>query len=374
MNYRHTFITIIILLILSPIGALAAGADKTPTFAMCHPTEGQIKNIVELYERNIITLDKIQLIGVYHEDEADLDDFKEAKEYVEDEKLSWISFHVIKEKVDTKNLFKQNKWTPQFKEIFHKTHGIIFTGGWDLPPKVYGEEDLLLTEAETPYRSLYETSFLFHLLGGSQTPEFVPFLESKKDYVVLGICLGAQTMNVATGGSLVQDIPSQIYGLNTVQQVLEQGPEKIHSSRYIKALHPLEEDFPPALHRIKFTKNSIFIKQFKYKSNQHPYILSSHHQALKKTGKNLYVTATSMDGKIPEIIQHQKYQFVLGVQFHPEYYPLYKKGRFYRQTPGAPLDFNLRIFLRNNPPSMKFHHTIWSWFSNAIQKSYQIYH
>ena len=97
-----------------------------------------------------------------------------------------------------------------------------------------------------------------------------------------------------------------------------------------------------------------------------PHVLTSHHQAVKKLGKHLMVSATSMDGRVVEAIEHRRYKNVIGVQFHPENYILYKKGRYFRCKPGMPLNFNLRDFLINNPPSMIFHQNIWKWFSQSL--------
>jgi putative glutamine amidotransferase len=174
-------------------------------------------------------------------------------------------------------------------------------------------------------------------------------------------------MNVACGGTLYQDIPSQVYGLTTVEQVLKSPQEAIHSSRYLYYLHPLENDLAPAFHRIKIREDSIFVKQMKMKKTGTPFILTSHHQALKKPGKGLVVIASSMDEKIIEAVEHKKYKHVLGVQFHPEPYILYLKGRYFKKAPGEPLDFNLRSFLEDNPPSMEFHKNLWQWFSEALK-------
>jgi putative glutamine amidotransferase len=339
-------------------------ANEEIVIAMCRPQVGQIKNIEQMYEKDIIPLQRIKLIGVYHEDEVT--DYEPSYTYVKKNRLSWVTFSVIKGKVNTKDLFKENAWTSQFKEIFNNSDGIIFTGGADIPPAVYGQGHNLLSVASTPVRTYYELSFLFHLLGSSRNPGFVPFLESDKKYAVLGICLGCQTMNVASGGSLYQDIPTEVYGFKTVEQVLAAGQDRIHSSRYIHALHPLEENLPSAFHRIKIKKGSLFIKEMKLKKKDTPLVLTSHHQALKKIGKNLEVIATSMDGKIVEAIAHKKYENVLGIQFHPEPYRLYLKGLLYRKAPGQPLDFNLRRYLTDNPPSMSFHKKIWRWFSQQL--------
>lgn len=333
--------------------------------AMCRPQVGQIKNIEQLYEKDIIMLDRIQLICLYHEDE--LTDYKPAHEYVTENELTWVGFKKITSSVKPTYLFRENKWTPQFKEIFDNTDGIIFTGGADMPPAIYGEENNLLTTASTPVRSFYELSFLFHLVGGSRNPGFVPFLEAKNNYPVLTFCLGIQTLNVAAGGTLIQDIPSRVYGLETMEQALKLGEDRVHSSTYIRRLNPAEKNLAPAFHRIKFKKNSIFVKRMGMKSSATPFVLTSHHQAIKKLGKGLLVIATSMDGKIVEAVTHKTYKNVLGVQFHPEPYILYQKGKYYKKKPGDKLDFNVRIFLKSHPPALEFHRNLWSWFSESLQ-------
>jgi len=341
------------------------GVQDTVTFAMCQPTKKQIRNIEVMVEKDVISLEKIHLIGVYHEDE--LTDYQPAHDYVKEQGLSWVEFQVIRGKVEVPGLFRENAWTPQFQEVFNRTKGIIFTGGEDIPPVVYWEENHLTTEGITPIRSFYEVSFLFHLLGGSQNPGFKPLLDSRKDYVILGICLGCQTMNVACGGTLVQDIPAQVYHLESMEQVLKMGVEQIHSARYVKYLHPIESGFlAPAFHPIRISEGSILTNDLGMKVTDYPQVLSSHHQALKALGKNLEVIAVSMDGKVVEAIQHQIYKNVLGVQFHPEPLELYQKAVYYRKEPGGPMDFNLRKFLQANPPSWDFHQRIWAWFSRQL--------
>lgn len=370
-HFKSIFIIVLILAVFSiHVNGIGGGAEPgnrpgdTVTFAMCRPLVSQIKNIEHLYEKDILTLESIKLICVYHEDEAT--DYEPAKAYVEKNNLVWVTFAPIKGKVDPGDLFKKNEWTGQFRSIFDQTAGIIFTGGMDIPPSIYGEETRLSTDIRTPNRHYYEISFLFHLIGGSRNAGFSPLLESRNDYVVLGICLGAQSMNVAAGGTLYQDIPTQVYGLETIEQVLKQGRGKIHSSRYINGLNPLETNLPPAFHRVKFLKGGMCVNGMKMKTGDQPFVLTSHHQALKTLGKDLKVSATSMDGKIIEAVEHRKYPNVFGVQFHPEYYSLYLKGRFFKESPGKPSDFNLRRFLKSHPPSMQFHKAIWRWFSEAL--------
>ncbi len=340
-------------------------SDNEIAFAICRPLETQIKNIEQLYEKDIITLKRIKLICIYHEKEVT--DYAPSFDYVKKNKLHWVEFKKIKGMVALKDLFKKNKWTEQFKEIFDSTNGIIFTGGSDLPPFIYNKENNLLTIASTPIRSMYETSFLFHLIGGNQNLNFIPFLESRKNYTVLGICLGAQSMNVAAGGTLYQDIPSEIYGLKTIEQVLKLGENRIHNSIYLKRLNFLEENLAPVFHRIKLKINSIFIRKMNMNKKDLPFVLSSHHQAVNRRGKDLVIAAVSLDGKVIEAIEHKKYKNVLGVQFHPESYFLYKKGVLFKRKSEHDQDFNLRNFLKKNYPSMKFHINIWKWFSESLK-------
>ncbi len=360
-------IFIILILFLAPFSVEGdTGKDDDPVVVMCRPTIDQIKNIAVMRSAGMFGDKRFNLICVYHEGE--LTGYDPSRKYVIDSKLKWVSFTELKGSVKVDGLFRENVWTSQFREIFEESDGIIFTGGMDIPPGIYMEKNSLLTEATTPYRTLYETSFLFHLLGGSRNPGFRPFLESDPGYPVLGICLGSQTMNVAAGGSLVQDIPSEIYGKKTFEEVLKQNREEIHSSRYVKALSPRNPgDIAPAFHRIKVSRKSLLLKKILGNSNGFPMVLSSHHQSVKKVGEGLFVAATSMDGNIVEALEHKKFKNVLGVQFHPEFRYLHKGLKFYASRPGESSFFSLKNFLKTNPPSREFHKNLWSWFAAEIK-------
>ena len=367
MNRSKFLIIVILMLFGAPFFSQAElTGDNTPVIVMCRPTIDQINNIVVMKNEGLLGDGKIRLICVYHERE--LTDYAPSRKYVSDKRIKWVSFAELKGMAGKEDLFRENIWTSQFREIFEISDGIIFTGGMDIPPGIYGEENTLLTEATTPYRTLYESSFLFHLIGGSQNNDFHPFLEEKPGYPVLGICLGAQTMNIAAGGSLVQDIPSEVYGLRSVEQVLAQGRERIHSSRYIKAMFPGDsKDIAPAFHRVRVTRRSILLKKILHDQKGFPMVLSSHHQSVKKIGKDLFVAATSIDGKIIEALEHKKYMNVLGVQFHPEYRFLHKGLKFFTDHPDKGKFFSLKNFLVKNPPSAIFHETLWLWFAAKIQ-------
>jgi putative glutamine amidotransferase len=210
---------------------------------------------------------------------------------------------------------------------------------------------------------LYEISFLFHLLGGGQNPAFTPFLAGRRDFPLLAICLGAQSLNVACGGSLIQDIPTEVYGQRTVEEVLASAPDQIHSNVYLEKLFPNDPELMTPFHRIRLGEDSVFVRKMGFASGDRPLVATAHHQAIGKLGANLRITATSQDEKIVEAVEHALFANVLGIQFHPERHTLYRKGFFQREKTGAPLTFNPLAFLQTHPPTLAFHQAIWKWFS-----------
>jgi len=349
----------------------AAGLfEGVPVIVMTHPTLSQVKNIVEMYEKDVLPLKSLVLLGIYHEDELvnkeQAQAYLDAFTYVEKNGLSWVRFRKITGRVGIDGLFRENLWTAQFREIFAAASGFIFTGGEDIPPAVYGQETSLLSEPWTPARSLYEVSLLFHLLGSGRNPSFAPLLGNRKDFPVLAICLGLQSLNVAAGGDLIQDIPSELYGLKTVEAVLASAPDQIHSGVYLEKLFPNDEDLLYPFHRVRLGGNSVFVGRMGISARATPYVATSHHQAIGKLGNGLRVTATSMDGKIIEAVEHERFANVLGIQFHPERYTLYRKGLWQRSQTDAPLDFNPLAFLKANPPSYDFHLALWKWFAEQV--------
>ena len=117
-------------------------------------------------------------------------------------------------------------------------------------------------------------------------------LALERDIPILGICRGMQALNVFCGGSLVQDIPSEL------------GAAKKHSGGVHK----------PAFHDIQISKSSPLSDAMGFGSHR---VNSYHHQAIKKLAPEFSAAALSPDGII-EAIFHQNRRFVLGVQWHPE--------------------------------------------------------
>jgi putative glutamine amidotransferase len=362
---------LLLVLNLALIGAAAAGLPAgVPVIVMTHPTRFQVMNIVEMYEKDIIPLPALVLLGIYHEDELlnqeEARGYQDAFAYVRQNHISWVRFRKITGRVAAGDLFRANLWTPQFREIFAAASGIIFTGGMDIPPELYGKETSLLTEPTTPARHGYEVSFLFHLLGGERNPAFVPFLDQRRDFPILAICLGLQSLNVACGGTLVQDIPTEIYGRKTVEEVLAAGADQVHSGVYLEKLYPNDDELAYPFHRIRLKKESVFVRKLGFSDRDLPSVATAHHQAIGALGEGLRATATSLDGKIVEAAEHARFASVLGIQFHPERHTLYRKDFFQREKTGAPLTFNPLAFLKAHPPSFAFHLAIWRWFSEQV--------
>jgi putative glutamine amidotransferase len=377
MKKTLLFLLLALVLCMAPAAVAQNGpSPAVPVIVMTHPTLFQVKNIVEMYERNVLPVPKLVLLGIYHEDECAAQDearsYQDAADYARENRLDWVRFRKITGRVAGGDLFRENAWSAQFREIFAMADAIIFTGGMDIPPALYGRATSLLTEPSTPERSAYEISFLFHLLGGRQDPAFTPLLSSRPGFPILAICLGLQSMNVAAGGSLVQDIPSEIYGLRTVEDVLAADPDQVHSGVYLEKLNPHDDLLAYPFHRIRLADDSMFVRRMGFSGADRPRVASAHHQAVKTLGAGLRPTAFSLDGRIIEALEHDRFANVLGVQFHPERHTLYRKGCWQRQKTGAPLDFNPLAFLKANPPSYEFHLAIWKWFCGqmlAQQKS-----
>ena len=104
---------------------------------------------------------------------------------------------------------------------------------------------------------------------------------------LLGICLGMQFTNVVSGGSLIQDIPSQV------------GTDVTHRRKY---------------HRVRIEPGSSLAELL---GAQEALVYSNHHQAVDKLGKKLKVIAHAEDGVI-EALECIDCKFGLFVQWHPE--------------------------------------------------------
>lgn len=344
----------------------APARDAGVRLVIFNPETFNLRALTTLRNNGTIDIPGLTVVGVYHGRQTG--NFAESRKYVEENKIDWIKFHVISAEISEPVLFKRNACTPEFEQIVRKADGVIFFGGPDIPPSVFGEKTLLLTNISDPYRHYLESSAVFHLLGGSQDEKFAPLLEGRPGFPVLGICLGFQTLNVGTGGTLVQDIWTETYGKTTAEDVIALGPEQWHNNPY-RLLFPLDRLMGYNFHSLQLGDNGLFVKVMGFKSSDHPRILSSHHQALEKMGRGLVAIASSRDGRVVEAVGHKQYPNVLGIQFHPEHPLLFDPEPRHRQKPGdAPTSY--LAILEGTPPSVEFNKGIWRWFAGRLVESH----
>jgi len=308
------------------------------------------------------------VIGVYHEKETT--PYTKSIEFIKEKNLEWFKFHKLSGEFEREALFQKNSLTHEFEQIFKKSDGVIFFGGADIPPYLYNQKTSLLTQIHTPYRHFLELSFVFHLLGGFQDEDFKALLEFEPQFPLLGICLGCQSLNVGTGGTLIQDIPSVVYGKMYWEDLMVLPRQMWHHNPFA-SLYPekigSQNLMPYHMHPIKFFLGTKFIQELGFNSKDNPYVLSAHHQIVDKLGKGMKTSATSMDGKVVEAIEHEKYPNVLGVQFHPEFPMLWDTTKKFKMVPDDKEETSLRSFLEKNPPSLNFHKKLWSWFSEKLK-------
>jgi putative glutamine amidotransferase len=161
--------------------------------------------------------------------------------------------------------------------------GLVLQGGIDICPESYGSTLADPAWAGDAIRDRYELALLR------------AFIEAGKP--VLGICRGAQLINVCFGGTLVQDIPSMRAGALVHQD----------THRYDRLMH-----------EVQFVAGSSLAQL--YGDDRPHQVTSIHHQCVDRLGDGLEVEARSPVDGIVEAIRHRGPSFVLGVQWHPEFH------------------------------------------------------
>jgi len=130
-------------------------------------------------------------------------------------------------------------------------------------------------------------------------------LAVQQDVPLFAICRGVQVLNVALGGTLIQDIPSEVQGAVS---------------------HDLREPRFAIAHEAWVTGGSLLDRLMRERMDDDVAPVNSrHHQAIKAVAKGLIVTATAPDGVI-EAVEDPTRRFCLGVQWHPENF--YRTGEF----------------------------------------------
>jgi putative glutamine amidotransferase len=329
---------------------------------LAHPTVENIETIQFLLANNILQLSDVEFVGVYSS--AENYDYRKSVALIKKPEMNKFHLQKIDGEESKADIFKENEWTKTFKNLFDHSVGIFFFGGPDIQPEIYGQKNLGSVVTD-PNRHLFELSFLFHLLGGKQNEQFVPLMKAKPDYFVTGFCLGLQSMNVATGGTLTQDIPAQTYNATKPEEILKLKKDQLHRN-YWQEVSKDTSLMGINFHRIEFTAHPFFLEKVRAKDDVKPLVMSSHHQSIYELGKDIIVTATSMDGNVIEGIQHRLYPNVFAVQFHPEVPDLYKEGK---KLKFAPTDTPKSFYEILSPDDREFHLKYWETISRAIKAS-----
>jgi gamma-glutamyl-gamma-aminobutyrate hydrolase PuuD len=160
--------------------------------------------------------------------------------------------------------------------------GLLLQGGADVSPQSYTEA---ATRHEWPgdrVRDMYELELLHE------------FIESGKP--VLGVCRGCQLINVAFGGTLYQDIATDV------------PTAGVH----------VNEQYDQHRHSIRFPEGSTLVNMFP--GRRDALVNSIHHQAVKTIGRDLNIEAVSAADGIIEAVRYRRAPFVMGVQWHPEFH------------------------------------------------------
>lgn len=333
------------------------------TVLLFHPTAYNIQVFEGLEDDGIFSLEDIHVLGVFHEKESY--DYQLAREYLAAFPNEKFSLRAIHGPLVPAELFGLNNCSQQFRHLFSISSGALFMGGPDIPPSTYGEPVHLLTRVTDPYRHYVEASYIFHLLGGNQNPEWDPFLADRTDYLLSGICLGMQTMNVATGGTMVQDIPTELYGIWSAEEILSLPEDQMHRNYSDMLNSTCEEPTSYHFHKITLLEDAFLSTKLEMNATTRPLVLSSHHQALEKLGRGLKVAARSMDEKIIEAIEHEVYPNVFGVQFHPEKPGLFDPDIIHPQNCSNTINFKERI---DNSDSFAFHLAYWKHLSAILHE------
>lgn len=175
------------------------------------------------------------------------------------------------------------------KIALERLDGLMLIGGYDYCPSKYGEKLDEETKAKLNVELAHERrqDFDFTLMGLALQKQALP---------ILGICAGAQLLNVELGGTLITDIIHEL-----------PDSEVLHASK-----NGWKDGFKR--HEVALEENSAIAAIYKSTRIDVP---TSHHQAVDKPGRGLTIAARADDGVV-EAVELEGRKFVIGVQWHPE--------------------------------------------------------
>jgi putative glutamine amidotransferase len=172
-------------------------------------------------------------------------------------------------------------------DLLEGVDGLVLQGGADMSPRHYGEEPLRPEWEGDPARDIYEMELVRLCLAA--------------DKPVLGVCRGAQVLNVALGGTLYQDI------------------ESLHPGRRV---HRNWEIYDQHGHEIEVSPDSYLARWYPDARSGPARVNSVHHQGLNTLGRGLVVEARSIPDGVVEAVRYDggtEGPFAYGVQWHPEF-------------------------------------------------------
>jgi putative glutamine amidotransferase len=165
-------------------------------------------------------------------------------------------------------------------QLLNLVDGLILAGGRDIDPAAYGSDPHAETDDPRSERDEFEIALARRAM--------------ERDVPLLGICRGMQLMNVARGGTLVQDLPEHV------------GHDDHRRS---------VGTFDGNDHTVRLAEGSLAARAAG--EVQHG-TLSHHHQGIAELGHGLRVTGWADDDELPEAFEDPELRFALGVQWHPE--------------------------------------------------------
>ncbi len=168
--------------------------------------------------------------------------------------------------------------------MLNNLDALILHGGSDVAPESYGEKPIGQWEGDK-YRDEYELRIIDYAF--------------KNNIPILGICRGCQILNVYFGGTLYQDLPTQV------------GSKVTHSN---------SDKYDLNFHKIAFTGDNFLNKLYNGAHNK--LVNSIHHQAVKDLGKGLIPLSVSPEDGIVEAFYYEgaPEKVCWGIQWHPEFH------------------------------------------------------
>lgn len=266
--------------------AYAAASNETPWATATRIVSARFRSVSNNFLRRIAhrTLKIGVSARIFHPESGAKGLRSKTLQYLEESIAQWVmSRDVLVFMIPTVNnngLLRPSNI--RLRDYAKHLDGLVLQGGADVSPQTYSEAATRPEWSGDRARDVYELELLHE------------FIEADKP--VLGICRGCQLINVAFGGSLYQDIASDVPA----------------------AIEHVNDLYDRHYHEIHFPQGSSLASMFA--GRPQALVNSIHHQAVKDLGRDLKVEAFSGRDNIVEALRYQKANFVMGVQWHPEFH------------------------------------------------------